>query len=351
MVLEALRQRRRHAARDRRAECRDVALYAADVAASIADGIERARAAIASGAAQRRSSTQFVAPTQKLGSRQRLIGIASPMSDILARILATKADEVAAARRGAPLRRSRDAAARAQSRRAISSGRSARRSPPGRAAVIAEIKKASPSRGVLRADFDPPAIAASYEAGGAACLSVLTDRTYFQGAPEYLAAARAACALPVLRKDFIVDEYQVAEARALGADAILLIVAALDDARLAALEAVRARRRDGTCWSKFTTPPSSTGRCGSTTPLIGINNRNLRNVRACRSRPRSICCRRVPAGPAGRDRKRHPRAAATSRRCARAASHAFLVGEAFMRARTIPGAALDGALRLKDLPP
>src|SRR5512135_1976572 len=159
------------------------------------------------------------------------------MSDILERILATKRSEVAAARAARPLDAlRREADGRRDQRDFVGAMR--RKLQDGRSAVIAEVKKASPSKGVLRADFDPAGIARSYAAGGAACLSVLTDREYFQGAPEYLAQAREASGLPVLRKDFIVDAYQVVEARAMGADAILLIVAALDDARLRDFEAL-----------------------------------------------------------------------------------------------------------------
>ena len=259
------------------------------------------------------------------------------MSDILNRILATKAEEVAAAKRA---RTFADVAAAARAAPPPRDFEAALRAKiaAGRAAVIAEIKKASPSRGVLRADFDPPAIARAYEAGGAACLSVLTDRQYFQGAPEFLTAARSACALPALRKDFIVDEYQVAEARALQADAILLIVAALDDARLAALEAC-ARDFGHAVLVEVHDAAELERALKLSTPLVGINNRNLRTFDVSLDTTLGL----LPRIP--RDRlvvtESGILAAADVATMRAHGVHAFLVGEAFMRAAD-PGAALAG---------
>jgi len=206
----------------------------------------------------------------------------------------------------------------------------------GAAGVVAEIKKASPSRGVLRPIFDPAGIAGRYEAGGATCLSVLTDRDYFQGAPEHLSAARAACALPVLRKDFIVDEYQVVESRALGADCILLIVAALDDDRLAALEAA-ARELGIAVLAEVHDAAELERALRLATPLIGINNRNLRTFDVALETTLSL----LPRVPEGRVVVTESGILARGdvSRMRVAGVHAFLVGEAFMRAAD-PGAAL-----------
>lgn len=196
------------------------------------------------------------------------------MADILNKIIATKTQEVAAAKLAQPIEAVQAAAlAAAPVRGFVASIRA--KIANGQSAVIAEIKKASPSKGVIRADFQPAAIAKSYEAGGAACLSVLTDVEYFQGSAAYLQQARAACSLPVLRKDFMIDVYQVYEARAMGADCILLIAAAIDLPKMRELEAV-AHSLGMAVLVEVHNGEELDLALQLETPLLGINNRNLR---------------------------------------------------------------------------
>jgi indole-3-glycerol phosphate synthase len=255
--------------------------------------------------------------------------------DILTRILATKGKEVAAAKAVLPYLRVR-AAAEAMPPARDFVGALRAKLAAGRPAVIAEIKKASPSKGVLRPIFDPPAIARRYEAGGAACLSVLTDRDYFQGAPEFLTAARAACSLPALRKDFMVDEYQVVEARALGADCVLLIVAALDDAQLSALESC-AHDLGLAVLVEVHDVPELERALRLRTPLVGINNRNLKTFDVTLQSTLDLLPR-IPRDKVVITESGIQTPADVARMRAHGV-HAFLVGEAFMRAAD-PGAAL-----------
>ena len=196
------------------------------------------------------------------------------MSDILNKILATKKTEVAASKLAVSLDQLQ-AQAEAQGEPRDFVGSIHKKIMANKAAVIAEIKKASPSKGVIREDFKPAEIAKSYEKAGAACLSVLTDEQYFQGSAAYLKQARSACKLPVLRKDFIIDEYQVFEARAMGADCILLIVAALELAQMQKLEAL-ANELGMAVLVEVHDADELAFALQLDTPLIGINNRNLR---------------------------------------------------------------------------
>lgn len=257
------------------------------------------------------------------------------MSDILNKILAVKHQEVAAALAAKPLAAIR-AEAEAQPAPRDFTGAIRHKIAAGQAAVIAEVKKASPSKGVLRADFRPAQIAASYEAHGAACLSVLTDRQFFQGAIDYLQAARAACALPVLRKDFLVDPYQVFEARAMGADAILLIAAALDLPTMQDFEAIATSLGMAVLVEVHNGDELDLA-LQLDTPLLGINNRNLRSFEVSLQTTLDL----LPRIPADKIvvTESGILAAGDVALMRQHAVHAFLVGEAFMRAPE-PGEAL-----------
>jgi len=258
------------------------------------------------------------------------------MSDILQRILATKRIEIEDARRLVPDSQIERLAREAPSvRDFVASIRT--RIDARKPAVIAEIKRASPSKGLLRESFDPAAIARSYESAGAACLSVLTDREYFQGAAEHLSAARAACSLPVLRKDFIVDRYQVMQARAMGADCILLIAAALSPTAMRALEA-EALALGMAVLVEVHNSEELESALTLETPLIGINNRDLRTFRTSLETTLDLLAyiptNRVVVTESGIS------SAKDVVRLTDQGVMTFLVGEAFMRAPE-PGAALQ----------
>jgi len=261
------------------------------------------------------------------------------VSDILNKIVQTKHEEVALRKRAVSLASVRaDAQSRVLTR--DFEGALRRKIAAGQAAVIAEVKKASPSKGLLREDFIPSDIAQSYAMGdgkvSAACLSVLTDQHYFQGSNDYLKQARASCDLPVLRKDFMVDLYQIYESRAMGADCVLLIAACLDDAQMAEFEAV-ARSLDMAVLVEVHERAELDRALKLKTPLVGVNNRNLRSFEVSLDTTLELMGHLPP------DKLLVTESGISSRedvsRLRSAGVHAFLVGEAFMRAPE-PGEAL-----------
>jgi indole-3-glycerol phosphate synthase len=257
------------------------------------------------------------------------------MSDILNKIVAVKHEEVASGLKRKSLQAMRaDAESRVLTRDFVGAMRA--QISAGRSAVIAEVKKASPSKGVLRADFIPADIAQSYAEHGAACLSVLTDQSFFQGCNDFLKQARASCDLPVLRKDFMVDAYQIYESRVVGADCILLIAACLDDAQMADLEAI-AHSLDMAVLVEVHDRAELDRALKLKTPLVGINNRNLHTFEVSLDTTLNLL-NEVPA-----DRLLVTESGIVSqadvKRMRDADVHAFLVGEAFMRAAD-PGEAL-----------
>lgn len=266
------------------------------------------------------------------------------MSDILKKICDVKVQEVAAAKKRMPLEdMRRDAESRVLTRDFVGALRA--RIAAGQAGVIAEVKKASPSKGVIRADFIPADIAQSYAMGdgevSAACLSVLTDKQFFQGSIDYLKQARASCLLPVLRKDFMVDPYQIYESRSIGADCVLLIAACLEDAQMAEMEQI-AMSLDMAVLVEVHDAQELERALKLKTPLVGINNRNLRNfevrIETTLELQKSVPTDRLlvtESGILARDDVKTLRDAGVN---------AFLVGEAFMRAEE-PGEALARLFR------